>query len=270
MSVDLKTHAGELASRLSSMRQFKPAAEELLLMLRREVRPETFRMQTRKIVTLIEIARATLSRAGVRLYSFASCAPALLPFKKVYFELLRALRARRSAITEVNVQARADKLLVPLSSCIIVHRAAAGDANGSDILHVSVIPPPPPRAGSSKSANMPPPPVPASPPARGRRPLSPSQTLTSPPMPSFQRPRLYARTRTPRRKDAPMAFDEMEEEMAIGDGNMRPLSNSGMNPNPQLPVVRRKFGIFSSMSMGGVRVRERGAGHSRRRSVRRL
>ena len=49
MTADLETHAAELASRLSSMRQFKPAAEELLLMLRREVRPETFRMQTRKV-----------------------------------------------------------------------------------------------------------------------------------------------------------------------------------------------------------------------------
>ena len=49
MTTDLETHAAELASRLSSMHQFKPAGEELLLMLRREVRPETFRMQTRKV-----------------------------------------------------------------------------------------------------------------------------------------------------------------------------------------------------------------------------
>lgn len=48
MDMDIP-HAGELASRLSSMGQFKPAAEELLLMLRCEVRPETFRMQTRKV-----------------------------------------------------------------------------------------------------------------------------------------------------------------------------------------------------------------------------
>ena len=65
-----------------------------------------------------------------------------------------------------------------------------------------------------------------------------------------------------------MSFDEMEEEMAMSDGNSRQLSNSGRNPSSQLPVVRRKFGIFSSMTMGGVRIRERGAGHGRRRSVR--
>ena len=47
--MNLETRAGDLARRLSSLRQFKPAAEELLLMLRREVRPETFRMQTRKV-----------------------------------------------------------------------------------------------------------------------------------------------------------------------------------------------------------------------------
>ncbi|VDB94048.1 unnamed protein product [Peniophora sp. CBMAI 1063] len=237
MTVDLETHAGELASRLSTLRQFKTAAEELLLMLRREVHSDAFRMRTRKIVTLIEIARATLSRAGVRLYSFASCAPALLPLKELYFELLRELRAQRSAITEVNVQARADKLLVPLSSCIIVHRASTGDTDQTDILQVSVIPPAPSQSGPSKSASMPPPPVPASPPARGRKPLSPSQSLASPTLASFQRPRLYARTRTPRRKDAPMSFDEMEEDMAIGDGNVRPLSNPGLSPSSQLPVL---------------------------------
>ena len=185
------------------------------------------------------------------------------------------------------ITARADKLLLPLSSCIIVHRATAGDTNSSDVLHISVIPPPPPHAGSNKSASMPrkqpfssssgtradswnllAPPVPVSSPVRGRRPLSPSQSLASPTLASFQRPRLYARTRAPRQKDAPMSFDEMEEEMATGDGSSRQLSNSGTNPSSQLPVVRRKFGIFSSMTMGGVRIRERGAGHGRRRSVR--
>ena len=55
MIMDLEAHAGELASKLSSLRQFKPAAEELLLKLRRP--GNVSGMQSRKVGSRLVCSR---------------------------------------------------------------------------------------------------------------------------------------------------------------------------------------------------------------------
>ncbi|KAA1474171.1 hypothetical protein DENSPDRAFT_840733 [Dentipellis sp. KUC8613] len=100
---DLQTHAGELAQRLISLRDFSSAAHELLATVR-TLASDLVRRHTKKIVTLVEISRFTLTRAGINLYEFAYCRPEMREYKSVYFDILRALRERQADIDQDAVE----------------------------------------------------------------------------------------------------------------------------------------------------------------------
>ncbi|KAH9037459.1 hypothetical protein EDB85DRAFT_1936206 [Lactarius pseudohatsudake] len=120
--IDLRQRAGELAQRLGSLGHFLSAAHELLDIIR-HLSSENLLQHSRKIVTLVEISRATLTRAGLKLHLFTSCAPALRNYKTLYFDLLRALRERQEVIVNSDdLKDRVNRLLMPLSTWLVIHR----------------------------------------------------------------------------------------------------------------------------------------------------
>ncbi|VDC04841.1 unnamed protein product [Peniophora sp. CBMAI 1063] len=119
-SLDLQG-ASDLGSRLSFMNTCHDASVELLEIIH-DSSDVSFERQARKIITLIEIARSTLTRGGLKLHSFASCPPALTFHKQAYFMLLEALRDRRHLIDDNTLKERAARLLLPLSSGLVIRR----------------------------------------------------------------------------------------------------------------------------------------------------
>ncbi|KAH9954876.1 hypothetical protein BC827DRAFT_924222 [Russula dissimulans] len=126
--VDLRQRAGDLAHRLGSLSHFMPAAQELLEIIHC-LTSEILLRHNRKIVTLVEISRATLTRAGLRLNSFTSFIPALRNYKALYFEILRALQQRQEVIIDSdNLRDRVSRLLKPLSTWIVMHQRVSTSA----------------------------------------------------------------------------------------------------------------------------------------------
>jgi hypothetical protein len=56
--------------------------------------------ESKRASFVFQISRATLIRAGIKLHLFTSCTPALQNYKKVYFDILRALRERQDLISD--------------------------------------------------------------------------------------------------------------------------------------------------------------------------
>lgn len=111
---DLQTQAGELGRRLSHASSFVVASRDLLAIIR-GLHRDDYRRHSRKIITLVEIARNTLIRAGVRLHTSARCAPGLVKHKDNYFQLLRLLQEHEHSINNPALKDRASRLLLPLS-----------------------------------------------------------------------------------------------------------------------------------------------------------
>ncbi|KAI0270521.1 hypothetical protein BC834DRAFT_861848 [Gloeopeniophorella convolvens] len=129
--VDLRQQAGDLARRLGSLHLFISAAQELLGIVRR-LNSEILQRHNRKIVTLVEISRTTLTRAGVKLHLFTSCSPALENYKSLYFDILRALRDRQEVIIDGdNLKDRVSRLLMPLSTWLVIRRGDSSSASSS-------------------------------------------------------------------------------------------------------------------------------------------
>ncbi|KDQ55941.1 hypothetical protein JAAARDRAFT_195186 [Jaapia argillacea MUCL 33604] len=129
VAVDPQARAVELAKHLASLVYFLEAAQELLKC--GELTQAEFSHQAKKIVTLIEIARATLTRAGIKLYTFTSCPDALTAYKVAYFELLKMLQAQRIHIHDPVLRRRADRLLFPLSSRFVIGKDSQPSRNHS-------------------------------------------------------------------------------------------------------------------------------------------
>jgi len=51
-----------------------------------------------------QIARGTLTRAGIKLHTFTSCPPGVSAHKEAYFDLLRALKAARHELDDQNLR----------------------------------------------------------------------------------------------------------------------------------------------------------------------
>ena len=62
--------------------------------------PRRHRAAAEWVPFVFQISRATLTRAGLKLYSFTSCVPALRNYKALYFDVLRALQERQEAIVD--------------------------------------------------------------------------------------------------------------------------------------------------------------------------
>ncbi|KAI0248405.1 hypothetical protein BJV78DRAFT_1354930 [Lactifluus subvellereus] len=120
--VDLRQWAGELAYRLGSLSHFVAAARELLDIIH-HLSSEILLRHSRKIVTLVEISQATLTRAGLKLHLLTSRSSALQNYKTLYFDILRALRGRRELISNSdNLKDRVSRLLMPLSTGLVIHQ----------------------------------------------------------------------------------------------------------------------------------------------------
>ena len=59
-------------------------------------------------LTLLQLARKTLERAGIILYSFASCPETFVPYKKAYIDLLKMLQAHGG---QENIELRGNTIL---------------------------------------------------------------------------------------------------------------------------------------------------------------
>jgi hypothetical protein len=100
-----------------------------------------------------QISRATLTRAGLKLYSFTSCIPALRNYKSLYFDILRALQERQDVIVDCDnlrgsettflgglvgsprsspthnaATDRVSRLLMPLSTWLVIHQGDSSSA----------------------------------------------------------------------------------------------------------------------------------------------
>ncbi|KIM89997.1 hypothetical protein PILCRDRAFT_812792 [Piloderma croceum F 1598] len=118
-AVDLDTAAVDLARRLASLRRFLDAAHELLTISQYTF--SQFKRHNRQIITLMEIARTTLTNAGIKLHLFTCCHSAMLPYKAVYYELLSILHHNRHNI-DLNLRDRMSRLLFALSTRFVIVR----------------------------------------------------------------------------------------------------------------------------------------------------
>ncbi|KAH7927184.1 hypothetical protein BV22DRAFT_1111228 [Leucogyrophana mollusca] len=116
-TIDLQKISVDIARRLSSLRCFLSAVEDLLNC--NTLTSAEFRRHGRKIIALAEIARATLTRAGLKLHLFTSCSPSFLPFKSAYFKLLLVLRCHRNDFVP-ELRARTGRLILPLSTRLVI------------------------------------------------------------------------------------------------------------------------------------------------------
>jgi len=155
--VDLRQRAGELAQRLGSLGHFLSASHELLDIIR-HLSSEILLRHSRKIVTLVEISRATLTRAGLKLHLFTSCTPALRNHKTLYFDILRALRERQEVIINGdNLKDRVGRLLMPLSTWLVIHRKDSPSIVPSSVplsTNVDMTPSPPPEASNGRTISV--------------------------------------------------------------------------------------------------------------------
>lgn len=117
--VDLNANAVDIACRLGSLVCFLEAVEELKTCS--GLVSSEFRRHSRKIISLIEVARRTLTAAGISLHMFRSCSPTSAPFRTAYVELLKILKERRYDVEEI-LQERVKHLLQPLSSGFFIQR----------------------------------------------------------------------------------------------------------------------------------------------------
>ncbi|KZV70538.1 hypothetical protein PENSPDRAFT_651419 [Peniophora sp. CONT] len=196
--------------------------------------------QARKIITLIEIARSTLTRAGLKLHSFASCPPALTSHKEAYFSLLEALKYRRQHIDDNTLKERAARLLLPLSSGLVIRRRSTSVTSDGRT-------PPPDETGSDaepqglRRTAAPPRRLPPAPPLAMPPPSAlPSAKDATPPEPqaSAQQP-LWRVERLARTRSRPSQKHIPPPEIVSGD-DQPPVIYTVQRVQP------RKFGIFCS------------------------
>lgn len=232
----------DLARRLSSLRDFISAANELTAC--DDCSSHYIKRHCRKIVTLIEIARTTLTRSGVKLHHARPCMPALQRYKAAYLDMLRMLERQRSRMQDDRAfQERVDRLLLPLAAT--PRHGVAEDTAGPSSVHSCLsgapslfAPPPPPpplqapRAGAGTAGAMLPPDVLLGRPSRSWTPDAWKQghlTLS----PQRGRPSWHDRS-----------------------GNERDEGSDDEDDEPQPVLVqqsRRRFGIFCTGKQGSRR-----------------
>lgn len=112
--LNIRDFAIDIAHRLSSLGKFLEAAEHLL---RRNdlFTDEVVKHHGRKLLAIVEVARTTLTRVGLKLHLFTSCSAKHHPFKSAYFKMLVLLRQHRAEFP-VELLDRVDRLLLPLTT----------------------------------------------------------------------------------------------------------------------------------------------------------
>lgn len=253
---DLQVETKKLARCLSSLHRFMTAAETLLNSIRGLSRYQ-FRQESAKIVTLIEIARATLLKMDIKLYTFSPCNSQLRPYKTIYLDILRALKERQNDISDSVRKGRIDTLLQPFSAWLVV----SSSDNSSKASSPSASPPLSLRLSSlhktihhecpTRTKRSPPVSSDSSMPPPSKLPWqyeSSSQSFTSANTTrltgrgrKLERTKSfsYARTRSPPRQWRPMPCpDDLVEVAHDDDMESVPI------PTFPVPPSRRNFGIF--------------------------
>ncbi|KAL0952468.1 hypothetical protein HGRIS_006736 [Hohenbuehelia grisea] len=247
--VDLSTRVTEIAAALGSLNNFMAATRELLTCS--ALPAAEFLKSSRKIVALIEIARSTLTAAGLSLYSFAYCPSEYASYKEVYFELLRMLDAHKEHISD-GLQGRTVRLLSLLYPHCVIKRGY-GSAERCARRVVAHGPAPRARHGSSPSRR-----APYS--GAGSVITSLSISSTMPPPDAFPALLAPAKRHTIQRCSPARALDvstETSESLASMAGREQATEP---NEDPEPLVIRprsNRFGIFCTPKRSMHQRRER-------------
>jgi len=107
-----------LASSLASLQGFFVAVEELRQLCAASSPTCISNADLATLVSLVEVAKGTMRRSGVRLHLFASCPTRLQEYKAAYFRLLRDLQhlSRCTRPGSQDLIERLGRLLFPLST----------------------------------------------------------------------------------------------------------------------------------------------------------
>lgn len=73
----------------------------------------------RKLLAIVEVARMTLTRIGLKLHLFTTCSAKYQPFKAAYFKMLVLLRQHREEFP-AELLDRVDRLLLPLTTRLVI------------------------------------------------------------------------------------------------------------------------------------------------------
>ncbi|KAG6334547.1 hypothetical protein ID866_4544 [Astraeus odoratus] len=119
--LNIQRFAIDIAQRLSSLRDFLEASEQF--MKHDDLFTDAvIKQHGRKVgaaVFMLDVARMTLNRAGLKLHLFTSCPPKYQPFKSAYFKMLVLLRQHREEFS-LDLLGRVDRLILPLTTRLVI------------------------------------------------------------------------------------------------------------------------------------------------------
>ncbi|KAL5498318.1 hypothetical protein ACEPAH_2460 [Sanghuangporus vaninii] len=111
------TSSASLRTRLSALAEYLEAVAELRTMLLHSS-PSFLISNPEELISLVEVAKATLQNNGISLHTFSSCPDYLSAYKSAYFGLLLQLQAHshNARLESKDLQVRLNRLLFPLST----------------------------------------------------------------------------------------------------------------------------------------------------------
>ncbi|KAF8554284.1 hypothetical protein OG21DRAFT_1497158 [Imleria badia] len=119
--MSVQKFAIDVAHRLSSLRNFLEASEDLCHYNGR-LTDADIQYHGRKLLAIMEVARTTLNRAGVKLHLFTSCPPKFQPYKSAYFKMLVLIIRQNKDQFPTELQGRVTRLLLPLTTQLVIWR----------------------------------------------------------------------------------------------------------------------------------------------------
>ncbi|KAJ7607365.1 hypothetical protein FB45DRAFT_948159 [Roridomyces roridus] len=237
--LDLQADAVRLCIALQTQLNpaFLSAATDLLSCS--DLPPDEFRRHSRKIIRLIEAARATLEASGTSLFLFTLSEEANRKYKDAYFDLLHMLQKRRADV-DATLQSRANSLLVRLSSNFCsgpdstfqFHGVLPDALRQSLALGITTCTPVPVPQPARSSNDMPPPDA-----------FPHTRRWSEPPRHQRKRARyhlLLPNTEAHVRRARKRVRHEAEQENHVPG----PCPDSEMSYNFKPPKLTKRFGIF--------------------------
>ncbi|KAJ7585245.1 hypothetical protein C8J56DRAFT_1166379 [Mycena floridula] len=113
--------AAEFTFRLQHLSTFMRSAQQLLCC--QKLADQEFILHFHKIVELVEICKQTLQASGLSLYRFSFCPSDRIPHKRVYYDLLIMLKARRHLVPrDSKLQRRISRLVFHLDPSFMIER----------------------------------------------------------------------------------------------------------------------------------------------------
>ncbi|KAF9221827.1 hypothetical protein BS17DRAFT_784776 [Gyrodon lividus] len=119
--VGIQKFAIDIAYRLSSLRNFLEASEDLLR-YNNLLTDADIQRHGRKLLAMMEVARTTLNGVGLKLHLFTSCSPKYQPYKSAYFKMLVLMIRQHQHQFHPDLRGRVDRLLLPLNTRLVIWR----------------------------------------------------------------------------------------------------------------------------------------------------